>query len=257
VEVFLGGGNREIRKDGGFVRRPAGPWSATVHRLLSHVRERGFDRAPLPVGFTDSGEEILTFLPGAVSNYPLPDSVRSEAALLSAARLLRAYHDATEGFLDVDCTWQLRRHSPVEVICHGDYAPYNVVFDGTNAVGIIDFDVAHPGPRNWDIAYALYRWAPFTNPLNTDGFGTPGEQISRARKFCDAYGLGQQNRIGLAELIAERLRQLLDFLVREAEVGVEAFRNNMRDGHHLLYQNDIEYIEQNRQIIDSGLNSGR
>ncbi|HUX50961.1 MAG TPA: aminoglycoside phosphotransferase family protein [Spirochaetia bacterium] len=256
MEVFLGGGNREILRDGEFVRRPAGPWSATVHRLLSHVRAHGFDRAPFPVGFSDSGEEILTFLPGTVSNYPLPDNVRSEAALISAARLLRSYHDATADFLHEGGTWQLKQRSPVEVVCHGDYAPYNVVFDGTNAVGIIDFDAAHPGPRTWDIAYALYRWAPFTNPHNTDGFGTPGEQIARARRFCDAYGLEPQKRRGLAEMVAERLRQLLDFLVSGAEAGIEAFRNNMQDGHHLLYQRDIEYIEMHRQGIDSGLYSG-
>ncbi|WP_244194675.1 hypothetical protein [Amycolatopsis echigonensis] len=35
------------------------------------------------------------FFPGKVSNYPLTSAARSTAALISAARLLRAYHDAT------------------------------------------------------------------------------------------------------------------------------------------------------------------
>ncbi|WP_405867085.1 phosphotransferase [Streptomyces sp. NBC_01515] len=41
---------------------------------------------------------------------------------------------------------------PVEVICHGDFAPYNCVFTGEGAVGLIDFDAARPGPRAWDLA---------------------------------------------------------------------------------------------------------
>ncbi|MFJ9374801.1 phosphotransferase [Streptomyces sp. NPDC101455] len=43
---------------------------------------------------------------------------------------------------------------PVEVICHGDFAPDNCVFTGEGAVGIVDFDAARPGPgpRAWDLA---------------------------------------------------------------------------------------------------------
>ena len=41
--------------------------------------------------------------------------------------------------------WQLSGRYPIEVICHGDYAPYNVVLNGKQAVGIVDFDTAHPG----------------------------------------------------------------------------------------------------------------
>jgi len=75
--------------------------------------------------------------------------------------------------------------------------------DGEQAIGIIDFDVSHPGPRSWDIAYALYRWAPFTNPNNKDGFGSIYDQIKRARLFCEAYGLAKKHRRGMARLMIE------------------------------------------------------
>jgi aminoglycoside phosphotransferase (APT) family kinase protein len=58
---------------------------------------------------------------------------------------------------------------PIEVMCHGDFAPYNVTIVDGEAFGIIDFDTLHPGPKMWDIAYAVYRWVPFTNPANPDG----------------------------------------------------------------------------------------
>ncbi|MGI4776165.1 MAG: phosphotransferase [Janthinobacterium lividum] len=32
-------------------------------------------------------------------------------------------------------------------MCHGDFAPHNVVYSKDQAIGIIDFDVCHPAPR--------------------------------------------------------------------------------------------------------------
>jgi hypothetical protein len=64
----------ERRLDGGFdggatvvdgtVRRKAGPWSRSVHRLLAHLQDRGFDGAPRPLGVDDLGREIVSYLPG-------------------------------------------------------------------------------------------------------------------------------------------------------------------------------------------------
>ena len=53
--------------------------------------------------------------------------------------------------------------APVEVICHNDFATYNLVFDGENVVGVIDWDFASPGPRLWDIAYLAYRIVPLSS----------------------------------------------------------------------------------------------
>ena len=46
------------------VRRPAQPWTATVHSVLRHLEDAGFDGAPRARGFDDQGRERLTFLPG-------------------------------------------------------------------------------------------------------------------------------------------------------------------------------------------------
>lgn len=252
----LKGGRDGILRVGSAVHRPAGPWTRQVHRLLQHLWHNGFTCAPQPLGFDEQGREIVSHIPGEVSNYPLSQSATSHEALISAAALLRRYHDATVNFLalpGVLDSWQLPSRPPFEVICHGDFAPYNVVLEGNRAIGIIDFDTAHPAPRMWDIAYALYRWAPLTNPNNPDGFGDGSEQAARAVAFCDAYGLEPGARRGLITLVADRLQVLVDFMYAEARAGNSAFAANLRDGHHLLYVADIEYIRTHAERIECAL----
>lgn len=258
MEFLQGGRENKIARVANTVRRPAGPWTESVHALLRHVRAVGFTAVPHPLGFDEAGNEIVTFLEGEVCNYPLSAAAASEEALVSAAQLLRAYHEATCSFLaqnQESHTWQLPSQTPIEVICHGDFAPYNVVLNGRHAIGIIDFDTAHPGPRMWDIAYALYRWAPFTHPQNPDGFGDLETQISRARLFCNAYGFSAAQRRELVDMMILRLETLVSYMQAEAQKGNEAFIANLADGHHLLYLADIDYLGEKRPFILAGLQS--
>ncbi|MGC5011444.1 aminoglycoside phosphotransferase family protein [Streptosporangium sp. DT93] len=256
-EVLAGGGVNEVVRVGATVRRPAGPWSPAVHGLLAHLRARGFTASPAVRGTTGDGFEILDFLPGEVGNYPFTPEVASGRALESAAELLRAYHDATvEHARDVTDGWMLPAREPVEVICHGDYAPYNCVHDGDRVVGIIDFDTAHPGPRLWDVAYAVYRWAPVTAPASPVGFGTTAEQARRARLFCDRYGLDAAGRGVLVDAVIARLHALVDFMRAQAAAGNAAFAGHLADGHHLQYLADAAYLDERRAVFDRALGPG-
>jgi thiamine kinase-like enzyme len=211
---------------------------------------------PEPLGFDNDGNEIISFIPGEVSNYPLSETAVSQKALISAAKLLRDYHDASASFLNElqgNESWMLPPRKPAEVICHGDYAPYNVVLNGNKAVAMIDFDTAHPAPKVWDIAYALYRWAPLTHPDNPDGFGSTQEKIDRAQLFCDVYGLTKVERVGMINLVIERLQGLVDFMRSEADRGNAAFIANIADGHHLAYLEDIDYLQTNGKEIQQGI----
>jgi len=253
-EYLTGGGVNEVLRIGNTVRRPVGPSSPLVHGLLRHVREQGFTGAPEFHGIDEQGREVLSFIPGEVGNYPLSPAATSEEALVSAGRLLRAYHDATTGYVDDHPTgWLLPAREPAEVICHGDFAQYNCVLDGTNAVAMIDFDTAHPAPRLWDIAYAVYRWAPLTHPDNHDGFGTTAEQAARAKRFCDAYGLDARQRTELVDAVADRLTALVDFMHERADAGDKAFAGHIADGHDLLYLRDIDYVRTERETILTGV----
>lgn len=248
MDYLDGGRVNQIARFGETVIRPAGVWTPTIHRLLHHIRAQGFLGAPEPLGFDDDGNEMVSFLPGEVSNYPLSETAVHIDTLVSAAQLLRAYHDASASFIRMsqgDDVWLLPAREPAEIICHGDYAPYNVVLQGNKTVAIIDFDTAHPAPRVWDIAYALYRWAPLNHPDNPDGFGSAQEKIERARLFCDSYGLAQANRVGLIDLVIKRVQALVNFMQAEADGGNAAFKANIADGHHLIYLRDIEYLKTN------------
>ncbi|GIH70725.1 phosphotransferase [Sphaerimonospora thailandensis] len=248
------GGVNEVRRVGSTVHRPTGPWSPAVHGLLRHLERQGFGGAPRLYGVTDDGMEILDFIPGQVGEYPLTTEVASSEALESAAELLAAYHDATVGYVTGHETgWMMPAPAPAEVILHNDYAPYNCVLDGTRVVGIIDFDTAAPGPRLWDVAYAVYRWAPTTAPGNGSGFGTAEEQAARARVFCDRYGLDAAGRSALVDTITARLTALVDFMHTRAAAGEAAFRCHIEEGHDRLYRDDIAYLEERPAVFEAAL----
>ena len=119
----------------------------------------------------------------------MPAWVWADAVLTAAAQRLAGVHDATVGF-DVQAgAWQLPVHQPVEVICHNDFAPYNLVLDDNHTLaGVIDWDTASPGPRVWDVAYLAYRLVPLSDPANPDGLGSDlSERRRRLVLLCQAY----------------------------------------------------------------------
>ena len=250
-EVLEGGGVNHVTRVGDTVRRPAHPWTTTVHALLHHLREAGFTGAPAPLGFDEQGREVLEFMPGAVGHYPLSQEVKGEIALRSAARLLRAYHDATEEAPGLTSDgWQLPPLEPVEVVCHSDFAPYNCVFRDGIAVAMFDFDFARPGPRAWDLAYALYRFAPLAGPTNPDTFGEIAAQADRARQFLDAYGADPDLRGAALAMVVPRVGAMVEFMREAADHGDEAFARHIAEGHLDLYLDDIAYVEAHRALLN-------
>lgn len=242
-EVPLTGGNMTaVVRVGDTVRRTAGPWTPTIHALLRHVRAAGFALAPEPLGIDDRGREILTYLPG---DAPRTAAVYAEATLDAVARMLRGYHDATAGFVvPPGGGWQFPVHEPVEVVCHNDVAPYNLVFDGDRIAGLIDWDLASPGPRVWDLAYAAYRFVPLCAPENPDlPFPGAEEQARRLARLCALYGEpGVSPRSVLATAIV-RLRDLNAFMHREAAAGNAAQRAIIERGRGRVYDVDAAYLE--------------
>jgi len=78
-------------------------------------------------------------------------------------RLLRTVHDASVGWdppLDAPfCVPDVESEAEA-VWCHGDVGPWNMVWHGDDAVGLIDWDFLHRGPRLDDVAYALQWFTP-------------------------------------------------------------------------------------------------
>ena len=147
----------------------------------------------------------------------------------------------------------LPARQPVEVVCHGDFAPHNLVLDGNRVIGVFDFDAAHPGPRVWDLAYALYRWAPLTRTESPGEFWSQAEKIERARIFLDAYGLNRDDRLGFVALVVERLLALVAFMRAQAAAGNTAFQANLDNGHDRLYLADMAYLRANQARIETSI----
>lgn len=257
-EVLAGGGVNHVVRIGSTVRRPAGPWTHTVHALLDHLQAAGFAGAPRAHGFDTDGREILDFLPGDVANYPLPDYVRSDATLQAVAVMLRDYHNASVSFTPaVDADWYWPSREPAEVICHGDVAPYNCVFHDGRPVAFIDFDTAHPGPRVWDLAYAAYRFVPLTDPGNGDFTLPVEEQARRLRLLADAYRLDDNDRAVLADTARDRLEHLVRHMHEQADAGNAAFCEHIADGHDSLYRADAAHIARHAALFTTALRQER
>lgn len=171
--------------DGAVVRRPAGPWTPSVHRLLASLPD---GIGPRPVSLDDEWE-VVTRIDGVVGERPLSDDVRSSEALVSVAELLRRFHDAVDG------AW-----------CHNDAGPWNVVFSGPRAVGLIDWDLAGPGAAVSDVASAVWHFAPLYDDAEClrIGWPAPPDRLARVRLFCDAYGIACDER--LWDAVRERMR---------------------------------------------------
>jgi len=256
MEELQGGREGLVFRSEDKVYRPSGFWSVSIHKLLSHLESEGFNCAPKAFGFDDNGNEVLSYVLGDVYNYPLTGNIATDEALISAGKLLHQYHDATVSFISSplfkNTKWMLPGRKPYEAICHGDFAPYNVALNGKQTVGIFDFDTAHPAPRIWDVAYAIYCWAPFkTNKY--DALGDLKSQSIRARLFCDSYGLSNAEREKLVEVMIDSVQTLVNYMQNEADNGNEAFIKNINDGHHLAYLADIEYLKANHQSITNSL----
>lgn len=161
---------------------------------------------PRVLGMTPDGRERLSYVHGEVAHYPLPDWLWDDDILIASARLLRRIHDAGVGIAHRSTGWRMPTRHPIEVVCHNDFAPYNLVFDNHHLVGVIDFDTAAPGPRLWDIAYLAYRLIPYAEDTEAPVAVSDAES-ERLTALLSAYGTDASAQ-SLWEMIALRLDAL-------------------------------------------------
>ncbi len=252
-EIVLAGGNENVVVQvGETVRRPVHSWTAAVHALLRQLEVAGFPESPRVLGFDVRGREALTMIPGEVGNYPLTREMTTDASLMACARMLRRYHEAATiqpGWEELP--WRYRDADPGrwEVICHSDVAPYNIVYQEGAPVGLIDFDVAGPGPKMWDIAYAAYRLVPFAGDAGCRvfGFSEPPDRMGRLALFLDAYGLA--DRTGLLEMAITRVEGLRDDILARAAAGDPGVATHLAEDHVGSYNADLAWIRENERAL--------
>ncbi len=216
---------------GDTVRRPAGWWTPAVQTLLQHLQDVGFPYSPRPGGIDSHGGEVVSYIPGesgAIGWY----RIHSDHGLRRFAGLLREYHDAVRDFRPAaDLEWAVQAAEPFEVVCHNDFGPWNLVYDGDEPVGILDWDFAAPGPCSNDIAYALEYAVPFRDDPTAQTwhhFTTAPDRRARLETFADGYGL--TSTVGLVDDVIERQHLTIAHVHELAQRGLEPQATWVRDG---------------------------
>ncbi|HEX8489153.1 MAG TPA: phosphotransferase [Propionibacteriaceae bacterium] len=257
---LVGGNVNRVVRIGDTVRRPAGPWTPAVHALLNHLHDVGFTAVPRPLGLDDQGREVLSYLPGRAAG---PDALSSPDRLAEVGRLVRRLHDAAASFVPPpEPRWNaLIPADGADLIVHHDLAPWNLVVGDDGSFSLIDWDVAAPGTRLWDIAYAAHGFVPLSSDPDygtpagpARAPGQPGGAVGlRLRTFVDAYDLDEDQRRALVPLLGRRSRAMHDFLAVQSDLGTEPWVTHWREGHGTAWRNDADWIDQRQSQWQAAL----
>ena len=207
------------------VRRRSQPWTATVHSVLRHLEDAGFDGASRARGFDDQGRERLTFLPGETlgETWPWPAWLRTDDALRQVGAWLRRLHEATATFRPAaGAVWFTGRPwQPELLIGHLDASPWNAVWAGDALVGFVDWDTASPSRPEDDLAFSALTWVPLLTAELAEqaGFGDPADRRRRFHLLLDAYGY-TGDRLAIRDAILGRVERNVE-VIRGLAGGAE------------------------------------
>ena len=221
---------------GDTVRRPAGPWTDSVDALLAHLDAVGFAGAPKPLGRDALGRQVLEYVPGQLGD---DAGTYTVAELTSIGQMLAGLHRATAEFVaPASAVWNIVIPADrVELVCHHDVAPWNLVRSARGWV-LIDWDFAAPGSRLWELAYAAQTMAGLRPDREVR------ESAARLRAFVDGYGLQAPQRTELAPMLGRRARAMWELLRAGARDGREPWaRIWAEDGPYWLATAD--YLDAN------------
>ncbi len=250
-EAFIGGNLSDATRVGDTVRRRAGPWTPAVHALLRFLESAGFE-APRVRGMDEKGREVLEYIEGDAHPGwpdPVPEWVIDDDQLAAGARLLRRYHDLVEAFVPpAGARWRLVAPTAPEIICHNDWAPWNALFRERRLAVMLDWDLAGPGTRLWDVANSAYCWVPL---FSGSGEFAIHERAARLRRFCDAYGLS--DRTSLLDVLKERTLFVGEVIAEHARLGDTGFMKLANWDVPARMKRDAAYQDEHRAVLEGAL----
>jgi aminoglycoside phosphotransferase (APT) family kinase protein len=155
--------------------------------------------------------------------------------------MLRTYHDVVASWKPAqDPVWftgQIGTGSDGDVVCHGDFAPWNIVWRGTTPVGLLDWEYANLAPPQQDVAYALEYIAPFRDDetcIKRMRYSRPPDRRRRLELFAEAYGMSST-------------AGLVDEVIAVQTAGVETVRRMAEEGHErqvaMVDAGDLERLQ--------------
>ncbi|QEW04333.1 phosphotransferase [Microbacterium lushaniae] len=246
----------QVIRVGPHVRRPLPPNAATLHALLRYLRTHSRVEAPVPVAI-DGSVEVVEYLVGDVALSPRPSWAGTEGALVSVARLLRMFHDATVAWrIPANATWSSALADPAggPVVCHNDVCIENVVFRRGKASALLDFDFAAPGRRVWDVAQTARYWVPITNPDHPAAASLGvRDPIGRLRQFVNAYGLDSDDRREFVGVLLDAELGARRFVESQVATGAPGFVDPWTEDAARRYDGKIAWIQRHSDAITDAM----
>jgi hypothetical protein len=245
--------DRVLIRTGDVVRHPQHPWIESTRMLLRHLEAVRFPYSPRLVGHED-GTDLLSFIHGASGSdgwAPVVD----EEGLAACARLLYAYHEAVAEWRPaVDPTWfdrSVGTGGTGQLVCHGDFGPWNIVWNGTTPVGLLAFEYARPADPLDDVAYALEYVVPFRDDatcLRWHRFTKPPDRRRRLRVFAEAYGLPSVE--GLVDRVIMSQREHVELVRRLADREDRRQVDLVASGYLLELRERVQWSVAHRDMME-------
>ena len=192
--------------------------TSTVHALLQHLVDGGFNGCPTPL-WQRKGLGAVSYLAGRAYGYPLPTFLRATDPLEAFGAMLRRAHDLSEDF-STNGPWAAGdiAMQPGWVVTHSDIGPGNIVWGSAvwgsteseidQPVGLIDWEFAEPGPRQYDLVAAAMNLCGHVDPSKHERAGLLGLNIDdRLGAFASGYGntSAAELRAIAPDVVAERV----------------------------------------------------
>jgi 8-oxo-dGTP diphosphatase len=232
---------------GGTVRRPTGPWTPTIHALLGHLAGRGVPHLPTVLGIDGAGREVLTYLEGHVSD--TAEETMTDRQLAAAMRWLRGCHRAVEDFRPDRPVWRLDPHrlDLDAIICHNDFAAYNMAFDGDRLTGVFDWDVAGPAYPIDDLSFFAWNSLPLCRLAGSDEW-----VADRLRLMAASYG--QFSGCEILDNVEARISRAADMIAAGQAARDPGMLNLRNVGEPDRMRTRLEWVAARSPAIRAALN---
>lgn len=163
----------------------------------------------------------------------------------------RALHDAVEDFtVDADWTWSERAADPsgsTELLCHNDLGIWNLVRSGGDWISI-DWDLAAPRRRSWDLSLALTTAVSLMPSAGVDEART----LRRIRAFVRGYG-AEAFPPDTLTVALERCGFGARIIEADAARGDTVAQRLLAEGHADTWRAAEQHLALNRTVWETAL----